>query len=600
MIRILLSWILQFILLVGVGSLFTRCGFTRLGIFPKQPGLFQRFWLGLAVVLTLVQLWHLVAPINGFCWAFIAALGFAGLPFLWPQLRLPAQTDRGRLLWGAAFFALLALLTLWNLADVLNRSVPDDTELYHYNVVRWYNEHPVVPGLANLHNRLGFNSAFLVYASLWDNLAWDQRSAWVTHCFFEIVAAAHWLWVIISAGRCPLLARAFALFTLPCVAFPLDRAAPSLYYDLLSQTAILVLVLEILSLRVFASPRERASLKDASDARAEIFDRAPLFLALAAIAFVGKPIGAMTLFTVTCGLLFAAWRWERDLPQERGWFSRWALRFTLPSLLVAGYLARNVFLSGWLLFPAPVLNLHLSWSLPADEQAALYAVIKGFARFPEDCVKGMTMTFWEWFPSWKRGFDRAPEKQLFILGGGLLLAWLFAAGAGRREKSPRRAVVAFLLLLAVANLAFWFSVAPDLRFGFAFCWIFAGLGAALATTTLIRRPAGVLLFCLVSALYFVNAFRFELIPNRGTYLWRWGRAKSNDVKLVTVNNGQSPPLQVWIPKNPEAGPGDSSLPATLAQPPDTLRLRVPGDLRWGFERSPSSVPPAPIQITPPR
>ena len=51
-----------------------------------------------------------------------------------------------------------------------------DTGLYHAQAVRWINEYGVVPGLGNLHFRLAFNSAWLVFSSFFDLLAFDGKA----------------------------------------------------------------------------------------------------------------------------------------------------------------------------------------------------------------------------------------------------------------------------------------------------------------------------------------------------------------------------------------------------------------------------------------
>src|SRR5205814_1022144 len=45
---------------------------------------------------------------------------------------------------------------------------------------------------------------------------------------------------------------------------------------------------------------------------------------------------------------------------------RWPWLFVLPCLLAVGMLARRAMLSGWLLYPVPVGNLHLTWSAPKE------------------------------------------------------------------------------------------------------------------------------------------------------------------------------------------------------------------------------------------
>jgi len=43
-----------------------------------------------------------------------------------------------------------------------------DTGLYHWQTIKWLIQEPLVPGLANLHDRFGFNSMWLPFAALVD------------------------------------------------------------------------------------------------------------------------------------------------------------------------------------------------------------------------------------------------------------------------------------------------------------------------------------------------------------------------------------------------------------------------------------------------
>ncbi len=43
-----------------------------------------------------------------------------------------------------------------------------DTGLYHWQTIKWFIQEPLVPGLANLHDRFGFNSMWLTFAALVD------------------------------------------------------------------------------------------------------------------------------------------------------------------------------------------------------------------------------------------------------------------------------------------------------------------------------------------------------------------------------------------------------------------------------------------------
>jgi hypothetical protein len=76
--------------------------------------------------------------------------------------------------------------------------------------------------------------------------------------------------------------------------------------------------------------------------------------------------------------------------------------------------------------------------------------------------------------------------------------------------------------------------------------------------------------------------QYDLVPVAPFSLTKVDRAESRPVGLTTVPNGQSPPLQIYLSKDPsDPSPGDSELPAALRLSPD-LMWRSPGNLRSGF------------------
>lgn len=51
-----------------------------------------------------------------------------------------------------------------------------DTGLYHAHCVKWLVEYGLVPGLANLHYRLGYNSAWFAFAALFDGAGLNDKA----------------------------------------------------------------------------------------------------------------------------------------------------------------------------------------------------------------------------------------------------------------------------------------------------------------------------------------------------------------------------------------------------------------------------------------
>ena len=138
-----------------------------------------------------------------------------------------------------------------------------------------------------------------------------------------------------------------------------------------------------------------------------------------------------------------------------------------------------------------------------------------------------------------------------------------------------------LIAIAAANLVYWFTSAPDMRFGRAFFWIWAGVGGALFFSRAFIKPLIAYALTTVALFYALTAMTIYYIPwNHHPTLWTIGTARSRPIKKIIIDNDQHPSLLVSVPKKGDQC-GDSPIPCT-PYPSNVLRLRKPGNLQAGF------------------
>ena len=585
MILILLSWMLHFLVLVGLGRLILGMLQPRsaLQITPSFD-VFRLFWLGFCGLVVILQFVSLAFPLKGIFYALVAAASLAGL---WHYIRhttAPVLRDWNA---GIVVFTILFAVYLLHAARLVgadNLGVGYDTDLYHLSVVRWAKNFPTVPGLALLHSRLGMSSSFLLYAAAVDHGPWHQTSAWIVQGLFIMVGVAQWLWVLLGDVHSPVRVKIFCLLSAPWMLSLPISLEPSLYYD---KPALIMQAVTILELvRYPWAATRRTTMEE----RRQLMPQLVLPVLLAAGAFSIKAMGVMTLVGAFLLAIAAFWPINRPLNFHVIPWRLWLKLSWLPALLVTGLLLRNAILSGWVLYPAPIGRLPVSWAVPQDPLPPLfgeaqsmhyYRAIQNWARIPgPDChlaADGLSV----WFPRWWTRNQGAWEFP--ALGLGLLLA-VVAGLLGRwRTAAPPIGVA---LIVTTMNLLQWFLLAPDLRFGNAFFWIWLALaGVLLWGEATWRRGCGLTMIVLTLLIsWWIGIFKF---PAQKPTLWRMDHARSRKCSPVLLHNGQHPPLYVWVPVRGDLC-GDAPLPCT-PDPCDNLCLRVPGNLRYGFYLAPPTV-----------
>src|SRR6266851_6548174 len=184
-----LTWTVIALALIGLGSIL-------LALLGRDDSLIDAFWMGLAICVAVLEIWNLVLPVTPSIALFLFGFGLFGLAIsrseLLTSLLFAWQNSRWLLILGLAFALLLALRSCGPCEYY-------DTGLYGAPSVRWIQTYPAIPGLANLHGRLGFNSSvFLCIAALaqgpWKDLGF--------HLFTGFLLSAFWATLLPACARC--------------------------------------------------------------------------------------------------------------------------------------------------------------------------------------------------------------------------------------------------------------------------------------------------------------------------------------------------------------------------------------------------------------
>lgn len=443
---------------VGWGSAWTRF-ISRWGIRePDSAGGLIAY--GLFLVTLGSNFVSLFLPISPVVQGVFIALGFGFLvAFRRTALTAFRQDQAALTRWDAVALGSGLLLT------ALMGSGPHfyDTGLYHAQAIKWVREYGTVIGLVNIHERLGFNSVLWPLSAVFGAA---NRGP------FPVIPAAAGL-LLFTAVRRRQGRSALLLLPVGLLFFFLPDHASSPSPDLFMALALLT--------ALYASLKESPNESDVL-----------IQGLLVTMAVVTKP-SALPAMLVLVPLFLRN-------PRPVLWI--W------PAILGILLLVRGFLLTGYLLFPVLDVSFPVDWRLPLAETNSTRDIILAWARMPRvDPNVVLAMRASEWIPLW---FSRLDWPTRIVLTTTPLLS--LVAFASHVYRSRRSADFVWLNVLAgpksiwiasaLCGAAFWFSTAPDPRFGIVYMilLITASLGILLPAP---KSTPGALPLAIVSVLCFV-------------------------------------------------------------------------------------------------
>lgn len=322
-----------------------------------------------------------------------------------------------------------------------------DSGLYHAQAIRWIEEYGVVPGLANLHCRLAYNSSSFTLTALYSMRFLGGQSLHTVAGFMAMVSAGKGSEVLQVFRRRHLRVSDFVKVAL---LFYLSI----LYTEMMSPAsdyfAMLFLFYAVLTWVELEERKEK-----------DITPYGMLCVLLAVTVTVKLSAGIMLLLVLKPAAVL--------LKEKR--YGQIACYLVLGIAAVFPYLARNVILSGWLVYPFPAVDLFsVDWKIPASEAAYDAEEIKVYAKgFTDVLLKDMPIT--QWFPNWFLALKSLEKlwvaaSACSILGGAGISIW------GIIRKKREWYGLFFLQGVFIAGYLFWQIGTPLVRYGYVYILAF--------------------------------------------------------------------------------------------------------------------------------
>jgi hypothetical protein len=328
-----------------------------------------------------------------------------------------------------------------------------DTLLYHLAAIRWVADFGSVPGLANLHGRLGFNTALHPLAALFGFP-------------FGIEVGREFVNSVLTVSVCAVL--------LQSVRFGRKEffAPDSAYAALLFPLALILLFSPCLSspqpdiasggLAILVVWYLRAVIQSGSKE-----DEAGAYLGclLASALVIMFKLSYAVLGLAAAGMASALLLYRRHQFPLVWWGLIVVGLFSIP------WLCRGYVISGYPFYPAEFGRIHFDWMVPREAAFSEKNWILSWAREPNATWRSVLSSS-DWLRSWSVSAIEDPMvwKPLLVSGAGLILI-----GITRPWRYRENSLFEWFCLFSpvVLSLLFWFLSAPDPRFAEATLWVFA-------------------------------------------------------------------------------------------------------------------------------
>ncbi|EKR47235.1 putative membrane protein [Leptospira interrogans serovar Grippotyphosa str. UI 12769] len=437
MLAILISAILSLYIFISFGILAEK-------ILKVKFQFTDRILVGLSVTNTLVSLVSLFLPITILVLFIFLSFCFVFLYFERKNLKL--------LTFGLIHKNIIVIITfpflLSALVFSLNPPFAYDSGLYHIQSIKWIQEYSVVPGLANLHGRFGFNpNIFTIFALTSLKEIFKQEIFSVNFVIYSILVlhSINRIYKILKQEGFTnsFLLHSIVLFLILEQFMSLSSPTP----DLIS----IVLPLYILT----NLPKNENGIHSKLNLE-NYFSSIILSVYTISVKLSTIPLCILIL------LLIIRYKFDGK---------KLLIVISIIFLILLPWLIRNVILSGYLIYPFSAIDIfNFDWKVPLNAVVSEKLSITGWARNPGEGYKeAAQMKFWEWFPIWWNTISKL--NRLFIVISFLSPIFIFIYSLFKKIKIDFQTFA--ILFTSWIGVIFWILLAPDIRFGKAFLGVSA-------------------------------------------------------------------------------------------------------------------------------
>ncbi len=485
MLITLLSWLFILSIIIPSGSVFTSL-YNKLCGTNKEYTFFDIFWLGLSFLSAVVVLLSLFLPIN---------IYILGAVFLFTTL-YTAFNKNCHSFYNSLFVRIkglsliqIIILGLTTLVILMFSSAPADSYdmgLYHLQSMIWNEQYSVVPGLANLHGRLAFNSSSLLLSTLFSYHPQYFR------VFFPLNGLCMYILVVYLLVRIimikDLVKQTVIIFLAFLPLFFFMKELSSTSTDILPPIIIIYLICKF--------------LLDNKKGDELVYFVLPLFCCTLKLS--SAPIAIFTLLVLIVCFRRKAWR-------------ELFILLAVSLIIILPWLSRYIILSGYLVYPFSKIDIFcFDWKVPFKEVTREENVTYAWARMPRKPYEVvMNMSYSDWLPAWFKAKSNTIKYIIYLV----IISPLVVCVSLLWYRQKKQMKIVFAWFVAVLGLLFNFLTAPDPRFCYGFLILTAFLPYYLFSFHIkkVRVPNYNYVLIIGLMLYFISV-QYEILKKQNLFI----------------------------------------------------------------------------------
>ena len=448
MLSVIIIWIYMFLttFLIGYGILgaltryipyriryidsYLMCGLAGVTVYAQFFSLFGR--IGPAA--------NLIMCVAGLATAWFGRGKHRGMLWkVWSDIRGNQMGERGRMVCILFLFLLFAY-------GASRGIIHYDTSLYHAQSIRWLEEYGAVKGLGNLHLRLAYNSSSFALSALYSMAFLNGQSY---HC------AAGWMAFLLAVSCMKIFGslRAGRLRTSDFVRVMCIYYLVNIFDEMISPASDYFMVLTAFYIVMrwidLLEEEERSSLPYA-------------MLCVLGVFLMTVKLSAALILLLT---IYPAYY----LVKEKR-FKEILVYLTFGFVTTVSFFARNVLISGWLIYPLTQIDwFDVAWKIPRGMAEYDAREIQVWGRGYADVTR-YDISMREWLPDWFHAL--AGTDKLFVAAAAVSVVLLLIYGIGMVCGLWRKRWDILLVQITVAgSFLFWLCTSPLMRYGCVYVYL---------------------------------------------------------------------------------------------------------------------------------